>query len=191
MANYLCYKGFLLAPSPTDGTMVPFFVNVRDKDIIWDVSSLPASIQELAEKGKNITVQGPATEISFTYNGWTLKLRSDFTYTAIRKLSIGYDDFVLDPDDNSDMSIDVQFPFSTKNNNELNVQCTMNGFNDDLATASINVILDNNIGESIKKMTIHLRNLICKFDENFKDMKSYLDSSLYLSISGKMDTILV
>ena len=58
MINRECLKGWILAPSPTDGENVPFFVYVRDKDIIWDADMICSDFKAKASESDKEIVFG-------------------------------------------------------------------------------------------------------------------------------------
>ena len=57
MADRKCPKGWILTPSETDGEYVPFFVNVRDKDIHWDENNLDQTLKNIVESSKSDDIQ--------------------------------------------------------------------------------------------------------------------------------------
>ena len=50
MDKFICNKGFILTPSPSDNdVMVPYFIQVRDKDIIWSEDDFPSVLYNIAK----------------------------------------------------------------------------------------------------------------------------------------------
>ena len=62
MSNYNVRKGFILVPDENN-EYVPFFVQVREKDIIWDKHIIFSSrLSELKEKYKELIESGDFQE---------------------------------------------------------------------------------------------------------------------------------
>ena len=59
METFKCGKGFVATPSE-DGsdTLVPFFIQVRDKDIIWSIDDFPKELVNLYCTNNDPTLWG-------------------------------------------------------------------------------------------------------------------------------------
>lgn len=184
--NYICQKGWILAPSPTDGKPVPFFVQVRSKDIHWDESSLPDNLVRVAREGKNFKTGNPSAKVTFVKDEWNIDAESDYTFTATKRLNIVNDGFTINTDDDTDLYLDFVFPFAIVNDGHFSINCTLNSICEDIATATINVDLDGADGDYITSARLHLRNLIYHFDSNYAYNDHYIQSYIYVTIKGTM-----
>ena len=89
MKNRECLKGWMVAPSPTDGEYVPFFIYVRDKDIIWDPETITNNFSNyLKEKADNVELHYPMNEWKFQMEGWTVVVHQDGSYHGYKKINI-------------------------------------------------------------------------------------------------------
>ncbi len=71
MADKVCSSGWILSHDPVHGNYVPFFVKVRDKEVVWDpVDNMSVSdLSRLtASAESNITYNYPAFE--WIYKRW-------------------------------------------------------------------------------------------------------------------------
>lgn len=185
--NYSCLKGWLLAPSPTDGTNVPFFLHVRGKDIVWDDSDFPADLIRISKSGDNRTMKQPQSSVNFLYGGWDITANSDYSYEATKKVSVGSGGFTFNDEDDTDLAIKILFPFLTAKDNQLSVVCTINGLNEELATSNVNILFDvGYTSDNVTVLNVHLRNLIYKFHEKYDNMDSYINSYVFIRVHGNM-----
>lgn len=84
--SYTCKKGFLLSMDE-NGDYLPFFVQVRDQDIIPSTDvSFPFGVKlhnlGLYEKIKYLPTSIGKAFMEFDYDGWKVKLYSDYSYEA-------------------------------------------------------------------------------------------------------------
>ena len=183
MTNRECLVGWVLAPSPTDGTNVPFFIQVRDKDIVWDEKTLPQDLKQLSEIGDSKEVYFTGAYWKIDYRGWRIKLNIDGTYNAKKKINIGesFDDITTN---SASIVATIALPFRTLNDGDFFI--SMTNISDDLriksATNGIKEIRD----EAFESIQIYLQNTQYFFSSNFKLNSLYTDSYMYINIDGKI-----
>ena len=186
MINRECLKGWILAPSPTDGENVPFFVYVRDKDIIWDENNLPKKINEISNLGENRELFHPATYWKFDYNGWKIVLNQDGSYKAKKKINIGR---LFDKVENNYAKItaDLDLPFETLNNNEFSIHFTQSSDKSSICSANAGITPITDDIKAFNVIQIYLFASPYYFSSIFKETKEYDDSYLYISIEGDIN----
>lgn len=94
---YKCKKGFLVTQDD-DGVYIPFFLFVRDKDIVPSVNpDFPIELKgydyELYSLVRELEPTIGKPLIKFTYNGWNVELKSDYSYEALMKVPVNADNF--------------------------------------------------------------------------------------------------
>ena len=182
MANRECLKGWILAPSPTDGVNVPFFVYVRDKDIQWDESNLPENLNKLSLKGTDREVFYPNYQWKFEFNNWIINLYQDGSYEAIKKISVT-DFFTYNTESN--LTAKIILPFETINDKNFSIQSTIISSDDDITGSTISVApVSDNI---IDNIDVILRNVTYHYRENFKTNGDYNNSYVNVSVTGKIN----
>lgn len=179
-----CLKGWILAPSPTDGTNVPFFINVRDKDIIWDEKNLPADIKTLSELGDNRKLYFLGSYWKFDCLGWNVELSVDGTYKAKKKVNIG-EVFDNVNTNSNNITATLQLPFSTINDNDFTISIT--NVSDELRIKSATNGMKNVTNSIFNSIQIYLYNAQYPFAANFKLNNLYTDSFLYVNIEGNVN----
>lgn len=179
----VCLTGWLLSPSPTDGTNVPFFVNVRDKDIVWDERNLPISLKELSDLGENKKIFYTGSYWKYDYNDWSIELKVDGTYRAKKKINIGesFDDI---SSNSTTINSNLRLPFNTINDNDFSVSIT-NISDDTRIKSSINGI-KNITTDAFDSIDVYLNNNQYLFSANFKSNSLYTDSFLFINVEGKV-----
>lgn len=180
--EHICRVGFIMSQDPADNSYVPFFIKVREKDIIYDGSSLPDFLLDLSKLGKDIELERPTAKICFTVDDWRVTASSDSSYEATKRLSITNGKFTVNEEDDTEMVSNVILPFITKNDGSFHVQCTITAAIDDVALANINVEISDEY--EIDRFKIKLRNLIYHFDRNFEKVSGYINSSIYVTVAG-------
>lgn len=187
--KFTCLKGIIVVPSPTDKTPVPFFVQVRAKDIIWDESSVSADLVNIAKEGTDFETFNPSAGVRYKINGWVIEIGADYTYHATKRINIVSDGFEFNDRDDTDIFLDLTLPFVTKNDGSFCVNCTLNSSCEDIATATLSTVMKDGFDSStFSGLTVHLRNLIYHFDSDFKHNNEYNNSYMFISIDGKMNT---
>lgn len=121
MSERECLKGWIMAPSPTDGKDVPFFVKVRGKDIVWDTSDNSKELEKIANKGSNVEFVNPQGQWKFNVDKWVVTLNQDATYTANIKVNIPRE---FTQEDETSLRGVIDLPLETLNDVNFNIQCT-------------------------------------------------------------------
>lgn len=137
--NRKCLKGWILTPSPTDGESVPFFVQVRSKDIHWDPANLPSTYLNIynASDTKKHTIR---TDVwTFTRNNWNIELYNDLGVRANYKLNIKS----MTRQSANKLSAHVTLPLNI-NTNTMTVQCTVRAYGECEASAIVSYELMSN-----------------------------------------------
>lgn len=190
MQNLEVLNGWFIAPSPTDGTPVPMFIKVRAKDIDWAQSSIefpPAFKAIIPESGTELLA--PVVLIRFLYNDWFLTLYTDYTYQATRRLHMEGSGFHLTREgDYSEINKVISLPFYTLDDAHLNAEITMSADNRDIITAFPNAIFLTD-GTNLNYLTVldlHLINPVSGFDNEYEENGVYSNSTINISISGKV-----
>lgn len=187
--KFTCLKGMLVVPSPTDKTPVPFFVQVRAKDIIYDETSVNPDLVNLARSGSDFETFNPNTGVRYKSNGWTIEINSDYSYHASTRLNIVDGGFQFNEDDDTDLFLVMNLPFVSKDDGSFSINCTLNSSCEDIATSTLSMIMRNgSASNSFDGATIHLRNLIYHFDRGFQHNQEYMDSYIFITIDGRMKT---
>lgn len=181
MADRECRRGWILAPSPTDGKDVPFFVYVRDKEIVWDINNISKELNELSLLGSNREVFYPTCQWKFRINDWIVTLNQDATYTATRKLSLPQ---VLSYINESTLSGNTTLPFETMNDEYFNIQCTLMSIDNDITSSTISVIPESE--EVIRRVGLTLRNTAVIFSDEFVTSGEYSNSYICITTTGKV-----
>ena len=180
MAERECLKGWIMSPSPTDGKYVPFFVNVRDKDIVWDTDNVSSVLQSIADEGDDVEVFYPSCQWKFKMLGWIVTLNQDFTYTAMRKISVGA---AFTQEDTNSIRSNVYLPFETLNDENFIVQCTKMARSNDIINSSLSVLPEiNNDTRVIEICMDNKDDVFIDFDTS----GDYNDSYICITVTGKL-----
>ena len=180
-----CLKGWVLAPSPTDGQNVPFFIYVRDKDIIYDARNVSNQLNNLYLKGENGDILYPVTDWKFDMNGWRVSLTQDGVYEAKRKIDVSEVFTFKDFPSISLLGYTAQLPFETKDDDEFHVQLTLSTNIASFASSSLTFQVNEN-KDIIDSINIDLVNTFY----GFEDVKRYKGSYVYVTVSGKVNIVL-
>ena len=183
MAERECLKGWIMAPSPTDGKDVPFFVYVREKDIVWDSDEKAIEMEKVASNGSNVQTCYPSRQIKFEKDKWVITLNQDLSYTATRKVSI-YREFNTE-DTNSIRGI-VNLPLDTLNDNNFTVQCTKMSDVMEVITSNISVLPETDSIVSNIEITIdnNSDDVFVDFDTN----ERFSNSFICVTVTGKVNS---
>lgn len=175
-----CGKGWLVAPSKTDGEYVPFFMYVRDKDIIWDEENLPELLKKAAREGENSSLQYPMYQWTFDVDSWSVKLHQDGSYEATKKIDIHkYGKFMA----YARIDVDFSLPFKTMNDDEFNVQITKNCHGTDMIHAVVNINPFES-EESNDQMSVSLLADGFYFNKDFDTNIQYDNQYLFVRVAG-------
>lgn len=117
MSNVTCKKGFILSNNG-DGDYTPFFVQVREKDIIWDERLYKNDLVDIANTGSNKQFYPTMAYWKFDKDDWKITLRGDGYFTASKKLTLN--DFTA-PSEPSEylFSKTISLPFSVIDDSEF------------------------------------------------------------------------
>lgn len=151
MADIVCPSGWLLAQDEMDGRYVPYFVKVRDKDIIYDVDNIPIELTRLSKQGTDIVYNYPAYEIVYTFENWRVRIKSDYTYEATKNIDIHTNGTLKNI---NQIDVNVKLPIITKNNNNINITFIKKCNAMDMMTANINLTVDTL--EKINNVTLNM-----------------------------------
>lgn len=181
MAELLaCSRGFLIARQE-DGTYRPFFVRVREEDILWSDGSHGGGGSGGGEGGGSST---GSSVVMKTMSGWVVETIANEYLTMSKPIVI--DDTIFRKDENDDTKLvgTVTLPYEIASEAYFTADVGINGQNDNIATATVNITPVLNRSK-VEKVTITIRNLIYNFsDEWFRD-PTYERSKIYLRVSGK------
>lgn len=179
-----CLKGWLLAPSPTDKEYVPYFIYVRDKDIIWDEKNLPEDLKRLSDLAESKEIIFVNSYWNFSYKDWRIKLYTDGRYEAKKRISIG-EKFDNITESHSQIKGSIDLPFSTLYDDEFMITITTSSSDTTIKTALSGFYQIND--EIIDKVTLYLENPVYIFSSNFKSSHKYDDSYLFIKIEGNVE----
>ena len=186
MDKFICNKGFILTPSPSDNdVMVPYFIQVRDKDIIWSEDDFPSVLYNIAKSNEDSSSLVPVKELKFKKDGWNIKFQQDFTYEATSMISIGGSGFFTLNDTKNLLTGRIPLPFkSTCGYDNLSVICTLDAFDETLQSSVLTTKID--FSESIiKEFEVNLRNVLGEYSRRFYVEDSFEKSFISVSIKGK------
>lgn len=185
MANTdrICRKGFILAPSPTDGELVPFFVQVREKDIIWNESDPPEVISGdyLTALEKSYTRMDECW--SFKSDDWDINYHSSGNIEMSTRVNIR-DEFAFINQNMLQYWLGLEFPILDDSNLTLGTTIVTDSNAIRSSTVSLDTINDRDDRNIIT--AIHLN--LCNFTTPFSPTKSNIDDYSYINIhlSGKV-----
>ena len=191
--EFQCYKGFLTAKSPTDNrTHVPFFVQVRDKDIIYEQANMPWPLKRLYERADSYEVTKPAENVIFSYNNWNINVTPNYRFRATRDFLFSDLDFKFDHGvDDTHFVGKFDVPFPIKADGACNIDITVQGDNTDIlqATATSKFVKDIDVNAGITSFEIHLINMISRFDKDYNSNFTYGTSNFVITIEGTIGEI--
>lgn len=173
-----CGKGWLITPSETDGEYVPFFLQVRDKDIIWDVRNLNEDFRNLLRDTYNdLVINYPYYNANFVRNNWVGHFNEDLRYSATKTLNVRNNGVLSE--DNKTITFSVELPFVTSND-DFNVQLTKNVDTLDIMQSILYKKASND--EGITTIEIELYNMISVFGP----LSNYNNDEIYIQVSGRI-----
>lgn len=175
-----CGKGWLVTPSKTDGEYVPFFMYVRDKDIIWDETNLPELLRKTAAKGENMSLNYPMYQWNFDVDSWSVKLHQDGSYEATKKIDINKNCEMFD---SSQIDVSISLPFKTMNDDEFNIQITKNCHGTDMLHATVNMNpLENEESNDVISVSLLANGFY--FNTDLETNEQYNDQFLFVRVTG-------
>ena len=173
----ICGKGFLVSQSKTDGKYVPFFIKVRDKDIIYKESNLIDAIEarSASRTGSNVDVLYPAVQWMFDKDNFKIAMNRDASFTGYARLSIKD---LIKSSSNTKLKLQINLPFTVKSES-FNIQITANSNKDEIAGSSISI---NSIGAgSLDNVNVTMTNNINFFSNTSND---YINDYIFVNIYG-------
>lgn len=187
MADYTCKRGWILSPDPETGNNVPFFVYVRDKDIIWTTeNSIENGVLDVIKNGSIVQKYlAPSIQTILSKSGWEITSFGDDRYEATLRINVGETEFKFYNNLSYDIFTELDLPFETVNDGRFNVSCVTKSKSLDLNTASFNV--EFNDTSSITKMKLHLLNPIYNFETEMNKNTEYNTSEIFVRISGRLN----
>ena len=191
MADMICKKGFLLTPEEESGDYVPFFIQVRNKDIIWDDELLPIDLRDIVAHGENIESFDVLHCWKFTYNNWYVTLYEDGRYTASRsmllQLELPTNTFSNGP--TNKLEYNIKLPFTTKckyNSDGFNVNLTMSGKSNIVMSSTYGVVHKTSSDETINSIGIYIMNPSIPFTNDIV-MDSEFTDTMYITVNGQIN----
>ena len=126
MANVKCPTGWLVVPSESGESYVPFFVHVREEDIHWKKDKY---LKELVDSMTDVPTDSvesirPGHNYRILRNGWSVELQCDGLVTATKQLTVD-DSFSIGNEENTIIEGIVDLPLFIKNDEFFNVQTTL------------------------------------------------------------------
>ena len=179
MADKVCSSGWILTHDPVHGNYVPFFVKVRDKDIVWDPDNMPKDLSRLtAAAESNITYNYPAFEWIYKKSGWRINLRSDYTYEATKDIPIKGNSTLVNV---NELKVKIDLPIKTKNTDTLFVDVMKKCTNRVIIGATTNLI----VGTTDVLTEVHISlNSTGGFSSNFATSPDYDNQFLQVKVRG-------
>lgn len=176
-----CNRGFIVVPSETDGKLVPYFIKVRDKDIIWDEDHIQEpNLINISKHGEDRDLQYPVIRWSFTKDGWDIELYSNGQIKMRKCVDISSRlEFVSEYELNSTITL----PINIIDNDKINVQVTNNGSNKSIASAIVNAKSVEAAGR-VDTVKVELFNTFYTFDSN---IRTYDNEKLYVEVSAYVE----
>jgi len=192
--TYACGKGFLLSRDK-NGNLIPFFVKVRDQDIISmnNNSISGAVINEILENNPLITTSTyrAGQHTIFKYRGFEVEADSNTNIIIARKSFNVSRDLTFKTEGNLTELISDEFtlPIPVKVNGDFSVNLTIAGSNDSVKSATASVDLTRRLSENSTYYVggkVSLVNMYYGFDHNYNEIEDYINSNLYLTITGEI-----
>lgn len=185
MANRECPKGFILVPSESDGEYVPFFMQVRDKDIIWDEGSIPNNISNIAKKDcEESELIYPMYAYSAYEDGWSVMLYPNKYYEATKTFNLQKSCRFISQ---NIMEVIIKLPFPTINeaNQPINLQIqkvTTKNLDTTFLTATNTLCYPENV--SIESCSCMLYATASPWASDYTTNSKYNNQRITVSVKG-------
>ena len=181
MADKVCSTGWILTHDPVHGNYVPFFVKVRDKDIVWDVENMPKDLSRLtASAESSITYNYPAYEWIYKKAGWRINLKSDYTYEATKNIPIKENATLANV---NEMKVRVNLPINMKNDDTVFVDIMKKCTNRTIIGSTTNLEIPNE--KTLSYLNIGLFSS-GGFNSNFSTSSDYDNQFLQVRVRGEV-----
>lgn len=181
MADKVCSSGWILSHDAVHGNYVPFFVKVRDKDIVWDPDNMPRDLNALTASSE-VTVQYnyPSYEWIYKKDGWRINLKSDYTYEATKNIPIKTNSTLLNV---NELQVKVTLPIRTKNNDIVFVDLLKKCTNRTIIGSTTNLVIPNT--DNLDFININLFSS-GGFNSGFATSTEYDDQFLQIKVRGEV-----
>ena len=181
MADRECSRGWILSPSKTDGEYVPFFVLVRDKDIIWDEDHLPEKLRNLTEAGTDVILDIPMYQWRCKIGNWDVTLNQDGTYRATQYMNVQDNGSFID---SNTILLHLNLPFETNNDSKLFVNTLSCATVTDIKTAHTNMVKPTD--DYFQSLDIELLNYMTVFYSDFETNSYYRNQFMVVTVEGSV-----
>ena len=186
-----CPKGWILVPSPTDGEYVPYFIQVRNNDFVWDENfEFPGYTLDYIKYNsssnikKNFGDSVVSYDIKSGYHGnWHARVHKDKYCELTQKLSIGKEGKNLNVLPNK-ISMMLNIPISIKFDNSFNISFTTDSTSTSIRTGNISFVSGYDSDEYINDGGIQITNYMFPFDANYETNHVYDLDYIYIKITG-------
>lgn len=186
MKTFFVKKGWLIAKDDF-GNMLPFFLKVRDKDIVWQSKNNEFIENILRDKAvTNITEISPNKLIGFTLGNWNVEV--DYTRRLCNmrtRVDFTSDSFDLNSGKDT-LSSNLSLPLTLLDNDKLHIQCHISSESVKVATSSASVCkLFDGVTKMIHNLSLKVFNSTYKFPTTYYSDDAYKFSSIYIEVRGE------
>ena len=184
MSNYDCMKGWIVAKSPSSDDYVPFFVNVRGSDIVWDTEDLPDDLAQFAVNIgtiDNCKISYPVSSFQGKVNNWDVTVYSNGTYRATYNADI-QKAFSLS---GGKLISKITLPFRTKKDG-LSFQTTLNS-DKDIFITSLSSASPYASDDVITALNVILYNVVSNYSSDFATNSAYSSSYVNIMVTGTIN----
>lgn len=178
----LCSRGWLI-DQQEDGTYLPFFVTVREEDLIWSTDIPDPGIEGILKNSDEYKIITPTSKYRIKRREWVADIYSDGSFDMSRCIPI-QDFFMYDEPRNIEASF--YFPFYILNDNDKFFQLTVESDLLEIQTAQSSMTDYKNESLYVKGVTISLWNGLYGFHYDFKTNEKYKNSKIHISIHGNL-----
>jgi len=184
--TFFVKRGWLIAKDAF-GNMLPFFLHVRDKDIVWQSEHDEFLNDVMKDKSvADITEVNPAQILSFTSNIWNIEVNT-FRNACTMRACISFDQETFEmSDDRKMLYSNLSLPLTMLDNSKLHIQTSISTEFEEVASAvaSTSAVIDGNT-KMIHNLSLRVRNFIHEFPDLYYNMDDYEFSKIYIEISGE------
>ncbi len=182
--SYKCREGWLLSKSSTDGSLVPFFIHTRSKDIHHSLKDdFSSEILKLVDTD-SVSINYASSTIRYETLNWGVEINSNESCEMTQDIALSNAIFTNENDD-TDIVAHISLPLSLKNDPFINISVIVNTETADIGAITPStfklISKDNN---SINSISVRL-NKSTKFPSD-RNVDEYINSSIILSIKGNI-----
>lgn len=188
--TYVCKKGFLLAMTD-EGEYVPFFVQVRDKDIVPSTDgSFPFGIKlhnsVVYDNIKKISSSIGKAFIEFTFEKWRVKLYSDYSYEAKIRIPINETMFTTRDGNPYILAHKERLPF-VSDPEDLYGFLTIESSSSEILSVVPSYSMIKSTGEFTKGYMVEMEMCLANYHNNLIDnIEYYVNSYLNVKVEGNV-----